>query len=201
MGIPLKISKNIPVSDVVRRRKVGPPQRSSKQYSEREEALPAGRVSVYCLGSGLDLQALRAQVFRKVQKTKSNSNGTETEEPSSLKRDFEPVGKRSLIEEVDDEMLHVSNAPLFISIENRSNYRSKADSSERFVSTLSKVDSVASELLSDDVTSASGSEYEIDGRDSIVRIDEDDISDTEWKTRETLLMATQDIFYFDYGCL
>jgi uncharacterized Rmd1/YagE family protein len=201
MGIPQKISKNIPLSDVVRRRKVGPPQRASKSYPEREEALPAGRVSVYCLGAGLDLQALRAQVFRKVQKTESNSNSTEAEDPSSHKRPFEPVSKRSLIEEVDEEMLHVSNAPLFISIENRSNYRSKADSSDRLVSSLSRVDSVASQLLSDDVLSTRGSELDIDDRGSVVRIDEDDISDTEWKTRETLLMATQDIFYFDYGCV
>ena len=31
----------------------------------REESLAAGRVSVYCIGAGLDLQALRAHVFRR----------------------------------------------------------------------------------------------------------------------------------------
>lgn len=202
MGIPLKNLKNGPVSDVVRRRKVGPPQRIGKMYPEREEALPAGRVSVYCLGAGLDLQALRSQVFREVQKTEL-MNSTDAVETSLLKRSFEPVSKRSLLEEVDDEMLHVSNAPLLISIENRSNYRPKVDSSDRLVSTLSRVDSVAAALLSDDITSANGSssELEMKDRDSLLRIDEDDISDMEWKTRETLLMATQDIFYFDYGCV
>lgn len=203
MGIPQKISKSIPASDVVRRRKVGPPQRSGKSYPEKEEALPAGRVSVYCLGSGLDLQALRAQVFRKVQKTQSDYNGTEAEELFRQSGSYESPSKRSLIDEVDDEMLHVSNAPLFISIENRSNYRSKADISDRFESTLSDGDSSESRPFFGDsiLSSDAESELDMDDLNRVVRIDEDDISDTEWKTRETLLMATQDIFYFEYGCV
>ena len=27
------------------------------------------------------------------------------------------------------------------------------------------------------------------------------MSDEEWKQRELLMMTTQDIFYFDYGCV
>jgi hypothetical protein len=40
-----------------RRKKVGPPNRKGKSG---EENLAAGRVSVYCIGSGLDLEALRS---------------------------------------------------------------------------------------------------------------------------------------------
>jgi len=32
-------------------------------------------------------------------------------------------------------------------------------------------------------------------------IDDDDEEGMAWKTKESLLMATQDIFYFDYGCV
>lgn len=48
-----------------RRRKVGPPNRGGSGKISREENLAAGRVSVYCIGAGLDLQALRAHVFRR----------------------------------------------------------------------------------------------------------------------------------------
>lgn len=49
-----------------RRRKVGPPNRGgNSKLTSREESLAAGRVSVYCIGAGLDLQALRAHVFRR----------------------------------------------------------------------------------------------------------------------------------------
>lgn len=51
-----------------RRRKVGPPNRAgggNGQMKSREENLVAGRVSVYCIGAGLDLGALRAHVFRR----------------------------------------------------------------------------------------------------------------------------------------
>ena len=72
MGIPQKNSlpqdfkKDDSLRTEARRRKVGPPNRSgSNSMKSREESLAAGRVSVYCIGAGLDLQALRAHVFRR----------------------------------------------------------------------------------------------------------------------------------------
>jgi hypothetical protein len=72
MGIP---QKNLQPQDQrkddafrteARRRKVGPPNRGGNNIMKsREESLAAGRVSVYCIGAGLDLQALRAHVFRR----------------------------------------------------------------------------------------------------------------------------------------
>ena len=66
LGIPQDNKKDATDSlrTEARRRKVGPPNRAGKLVS-REENLAAGRVSVYCIGAGLDLQALRAHVFRR----------------------------------------------------------------------------------------------------------------------------------------
>ena len=73
MGIPQKMSPSQEfkkegngdsLRTEARRRKVGPPNRGGNGKL-REENLAAGRVSVYCIGAGLDLQALRAHVFRR----------------------------------------------------------------------------------------------------------------------------------------
>lgn len=203
MGIPQKNADSIPASDKVRRRKVGPPQRNGgKLNSVREEALAAGRVSVYCLGSGLDLQALRAQVSRKGPKASQDEGYSEPLDLGS---------NQSIMENVDDEVLHVSNTPLFISLQKRANYRPTADVNADELA--GKLRLVAAELSTENLLSSGSSEItsiaEFDprdrnrdrGADTISRIDEDDISDADWKTREVLLMATQDIFYFDYGCV
>lgn len=72
MGIPQKNSspqefkKDDAFRTEARRRKVGPPNRGGgSNLKSREESLAAGRVSVYCIGAGLDLPALRAHVFRR----------------------------------------------------------------------------------------------------------------------------------------
>jgi uncharacterized Rmd1/YagE family protein len=157
------------------RRKMGPPQR---KLNSREENKLAGRVSVYCVGAALDLQALRAHVFRRGFGQNYQQRTNDTEKPDLvLTRD------RSLDSEIDDEVLHVSNAPLFISpiTEQRmSPHSSWTDDSDNWGA--EKSDS---------------SEGFLDGSDDGER----DLSDAEWKARENLLMATQDIFYFDYGCV
>jgi hypothetical protein len=82
MGIP---QKNLPQDQrkddsyrtEARRRKVGPPNRSgNNSMKSREESLAAGRVSVYCIGAGLDLQALRAHVFRRGFGNQNNDVGS-----------------------------------------------------------------------------------------------------------------------------
>jgi uncharacterized Rmd1/YagE family protein len=101
---------------------------------------------------------------------------------------------------VDDEVLHVSNAPLFIAADNRASRRIRnGDGEEWFVS-----DAVSFSETSDFSAPVEDEnkikEYEF-SRSVATRDDEDDVSDDEWKTRELLLMATQDIFYFAYGCV
>jgi uncharacterized Rmd1/YagE family protein len=206
LGIPQKPVKNSAAPDVVRRRKVGPPQRSNKLNPMKEEALAAGRVSVYCLGSGLDLQALRAQVFRRGIKSPSDRNSTDTEEN---------LLNSGLIAEdsADNEVLHVSNAPLFISVGKKGSFRSEITDGRPTQATpdalgLTPGDNVYENLLpSGDLELPIKVEFESTDRekenilDDYLLTDEDQISDTEWKNREVLLMATQDIFYFDYGCV
>eukprot|EP00596_Hydrurales_sp_CCMP1899_P005621 CAMPEP_0119040468 /NCGR_PEP_ID=MMETSP1177-20130426/10394_1 /TAXON_ID=2985 /ORGANISM="Ochromonas sp, Strain CCMP1899" /LENGTH=406 /DNA_ID=CAMNT_0007005527 /DNA_START=46 /DNA_END=1263 /DNA_ORIENTATION=+ len=164
-----------------RRKKVGPPNRKGKSG---EENLAAGRVSVYCIGSGLDLEALRAHVFRRGF-GQGGAIGTivEGEEVKAglvLARDRpgdEDLG-------VDDEVLHVSNAPLFIAQTKKERRDTGNREDWELAQSASKDSPVSSEYES---SKSKGNEY--------------DISDEEWKTRETLLMATQDIFYFGYGCV
>ena len=67
----------------------------------------------------------------------------------------------------DEEVLHVSNAPLFISLDNSIDNKKTAP-----------------DLLNSENFDANTDEEE-----------------NSWKARERLLMTTQDIFYFDYGCV
>jgi uncharacterized Rmd1/YagE family protein len=189
LGIPQKPVKNSAAPDVIRRRKVGPPQRSNKLNPMKEEALAAGRVSVYCLGSGLDLQALRAQVFRRGIKSPSDRNSTDTEEN---------LLNSGLIAEdsADNEVLHVSNAPLFISVGKKNSFRAEINDGKPTQATpdalgLTPGDNVFENLLpSGDLEVPIRVEFESTDREKENILD-----------REVLLMATQDIFYFDYGCV
>ena len=107
---------------------------------------------------------------------------------------------------VDDEVLHVSNAPLFIATEKRNNNdnsRSRGnDDEDWFRSPNEKKNSGPTGFAISPPAEADGVMKEFEFSRSIsTKEDEDDISDDEWKTREILLMATQDIFYFGYGCV
>lgn len=101
---------------------------------------------------------------------------------------------------VDDEVLHVSNAPLFIAADKRASRRIRnGDGEEWFVSdavSFSETSDFSAPIEDENKIK----EYEF-SRSVATRDDEDDVSDDEWKTRELLLMATQDIFYFAYGCV
>jgi hypothetical protein len=107
------------------RRKMGPPQRKLKVHDEDKVS---GRVSVYCVGSEIDIQALRVHVFRrgfgnnKLQSTTTtitNSSSSTTETLSSTIIPELTLSRRPEDIDLDDEVLHVSNAPLFIAADNK----------------------------------------------------------------------------------
>lgn len=118
IGIPTKNAGSIqPAIDIgSRRRKVGPPDRSGKYNQAREEVLAAGRVSVYCLGAGLDLVALKAHVFRRGVKETTSEKSIEVEGQDQVKTSV----LKSIPEAETDEMLHVSNFPFYMPVENES---------------------------------------------------------------------------------
>jgi hypothetical protein len=93
IGIPQKntspqdIKRDDNLRSEARRRKVGPPNRGGNNNLKREETLAAGRVSVYCLGASLDLQTLRAHVFRRGFGSQNVDVGTIVE----VRRILQPV--------------------------------------------------------------------------------------------------------------
>lgn len=162
---------NISNSVKAGRRKMGPPQR--KLSSRDDEASSYGRVSVYCVASSIDLPALCTHVFRR-------SFGNNELQPGERPELVMTRGQSGGDEALDDDVLHVSNAPLFMS--GNDTYQKISASqwsgdSEQWDDTF---------MLAEGDSSTGGDRSE---------------SDQLWKTRETLLMATQDIFYFDYGCV
>eukprot|EP00596_Hydrurales_sp_CCMP1899_P005461 CAMPEP_0119034330 /NCGR_PEP_ID=MMETSP1177-20130426/1317_1 /TAXON_ID=2985 /ORGANISM="Ochromonas sp, Strain CCMP1899" /LENGTH=439 /DNA_ID=CAMNT_0006991687 /DNA_START=245 /DNA_END=1561 /DNA_ORIENTATION=+ len=192
IGIPTRNAGSIqPAVDVgSRRRKVGPPDRSGKYNVAREEVTAAGRVSVYCIGAGLDLVALKAHVFRRgiketVKSILAEGKDLEVNNGAIL---------RSIPADETDEMFHVSNFPFCMPAENE-NSQSNSDIIGNEPSPAEGSDS-DSTLVATDINQVSDL-----GPYSFSKAMEDEISDKQWKARETLLMATQDIFYFDYGCV
>lgn len=130
------------------RRKMGPPQRKFGYQPPLEQTPTVGRVSVYCVGSALDLEALRVHVFRK------GFGGDENKNDFHLSKGAEDQ------DVIDDEVLHVTNGP-------SSFEKSRQDDGE-------------------------------EGTGSSVLENSDEVS---WKTKVMVGMATQDIFYFEYGCV
>jgi uncharacterized Rmd1/YagE family protein len=158
-------------NDQVTRRKMGPPQR---KRDAQESNIGYGRVAVYCVGSSIDIVSLRTHVFRRNFGTSNSFIAESGGRPElALSR-----GMAGIPEQLDDEVLHVSNAPLFIS--SNDSMISKVDALQWSYNNMERVE----DLENPDYASDSGQD-----------------SDEIWKTREKLLLATQDIFYFDYGCV
>ena len=101
-------SNSIPEDQVSRTKsKMGRPQRKLT-YSKIDADAP-GRVSVYCVGTAIDLNALRAHVFRRgFGSNQMKSIGDHSTPELTLTR---KTGE----DDLDDEVLHVSNVPLFFS--------------------------------------------------------------------------------------
>lgn len=133
--------------------------KSNKKRTARRKVVgdsgtfPVGRVSAYCVGSSINLQALRAHVFRRGF-GKSNDDYV----------DNNLVLSRGGVD--DDGVLHISNAPLIVNM-----------GSEQQVNSYELLDSISGDI--------------------IVDVDSEVVS----KTQERVMMATQDVFYFDYGCV
>ena len=163
--------------------KMGPPQR---KLNSKTENLATGRVSVYCVGSAIDLDKLRAHVFRRgfgSNKQKWDDGGHDDIDASPeliLTRKAEDT-------EIDDEVLHVSNAPVFISSLNERKKSPKNIADDREDHPL-----VAYEY-NDNLPTQNTKSQQQGGDD----IDEE----YELRTKELLAMSTQDIFYFEYGCV
>ena len=207
MGIPQNSAGISLKPDVVRRRKAGAPQRGGKINPAKEEIVAAGRVSVYCLGAGLDLRALRRHVSLKSLKNLDMIKQVECSEGGNSQQNARQnlllLSDRDSSNDSYDEIMHVSNAPVYISLDKRVAKSSKTDKNVRTES-MTVEDILGSQVASTGGDSAlfhilsSGSSREMD---TFSKADEDGISDNEWKTREQFLLASQDIFYFDYGCV
>ncbi len=194
-----------------RRAKMGPPKRK-QNYNSREDReyevkdnfasplLPrAGRVSVYCVGSGIDISSLRAHVFRRgfgnsinhQQFSPHNASYDQTEIIASTntlrltRRAEDPI--------LDDEMLHVSNAPILISTSNHGPAWDKEEQLEEMLD----------EANIDHQHNTYRNPLRTSGIDTFEMSQHRSESNTQLnpKTKEKLLMATQDIFYFEYGCV
>jgi hypothetical protein len=162
-----------------------------------DEAL-TGRVSVYCVGAALDLQALRSHVFRRGFGNQRSDQLSNDEDDARKAELVLARGKPGEISIADDEVLHISNAPLFIAAAEKRATRRGDVVAENQV----PMDGWETEVLDNFTPSTSvvGTSSTL-VRDSGDREQDNDLSDEEWKQRELLLMTTQDIFYFDYGCV
>lgn len=159
---------------------MGPPQR---KLTAREENLMSGRVSVYCVGAAIDLQALRAHVFRRGFGRKEGLSKENYTPELTLTRNQQMENP-----ELDEEVLHVSNAPLFIAADNRLTTAWSDDGLDWDVEKTKESDFERSSVSTSVLTSATST--------SALTSEEMD-----WKTKEMLIMSTQDIFYFEYGCV
>lgn len=145
--------------------KVGRPQRKLAS----EESTSSGRVSVYCVGDSINIKALRAHVFRRgFGGNKEITNGTISSSSSLV------LTRSNYLEIEDDEVLHVSNAPLFITID--TNPYQRVHDNSIWDNTLDEASSRTERMAEQNDKNL-------------------------WDAKESLLMATQDVFYFDYGCV
>jgi uncharacterized Rmd1/YagE family protein len=151
--------------------------------SGNEQLQKTGRVSVYCVGSSIDLEGLRGYIFRKSfgNEGRSSTVGDKNEEASTsisriqfTRASINDYDKDPEID--DDDVFHVTNAPLVISpLINKE--EKKADDPSSLLSSSSAASSSSSTLPTSQQ------------------------SNMDWKTKEVLLMSLQDIFYFGYGCV
>lgn len=114
----------------------------------KEDIKSCGRVSVYYVGSSIDLTGLRSHVFRK-KFDNGDNNG---------------INRQN--EDFDEKYVHLWNSPICIAPD-------KEDDKEK---------EKRSDNSEEDTT-----EYQEDELDS--------------KTKEIVALSTQDIYYFQYGCI
>ena len=243
------------------RRKLGPPQR---KLIDKNDISSLGRVSVYCVGSSINLLSLRAHVFRrgfsynyysknKIESDSSNTSSTESQDYVMTSLPNLMLSRRPEDVALDEEVLHISNAPsLYLSSalqssrynnynSNNNHYNngnqyngppSKASSSSPPASSSSTIDTSTTTTTGGDAGAGTvcDSDKTIDNKDTISSTDPsssdpnyntgggdvattapsssssthaDDINEEALLARSDrqLVMLTQDIFYFEYGCV
>jgi uncharacterized Rmd1/YagE family protein len=168
-------SKIVPKSSKVRR--TAQAQRKNKMKQQANDVQVA-RVSVYCVGAGLDLSALNAHVFRREF---ASSGGGERDESRKIVSSIGGGGSTtggggsSSSETTSDEVLHVSSDP-------------SGNLWQEFVDRYGE-----------------GNNYESGGSSSSsVKTSEggdNESNNIEWDYFGQQVMSTQDIFYYDYGCV
>lgn len=191
------------------RRKMGPP-RSRKQLSNDPSSQIVGRVSVYCVGAGIDLEGLRAHVFRRGFSggNSQSQQPLEDQHSQSLSLDSSPESvdlsnmmlTRSIANEadIDDEVLHISNSPLFMNLNLMGTKQVNAVSQQSSANIMKIARSGRN--IWDPSSSISNEEEAQDQNEVHSDESEDEDDEAELIRRNKLLfMATQDIFYFDYG--
>lgn len=170
------------------RRKMGPPQRKLSQ-SQIEKDLTTGRVSVYCVGAEIDLVALRAHVFRRGFGSANHKSDSERPELVLTR------GQGSNMETDEDEVLHVTNAPLYVSTLDSM----KVDGSGNVLRSESGLVKIDSNGATKNEIIAAAAAADLVETERI--LSDDSAIEAEMLLKEKLLMATQDVFYFDYGCV
>jgi len=172
------------------RRKMGPPQRKlSADQVELDQT--TGRVAVYCVGAEIDLVALRAHVFRRGFGA-AGSSTAQSQAQAQAQMLLARGGARGGVDSEEDEVCHVTNAPLYVS-----------------PSMLQRPELAASNTAGSEVTDAewvdsNNGKVAAAATADLVKSEsslQDSALEAETRLKEQLLMATQDIFYFDYGCV
>ena len=226
------------------RRKMGPPQRKLSQ-SQIEKDMTAGRVSVFCVGAAIDIVALRAHVFRRGFGS-ANHKFQAGEQPELVL-----TRGQSGAETDDEEVLHVSNAPLYITTDRMlgaikldadgciiqpdgvvgddcgtskstsgigSGSHDGSDSSDdatSIVGNTSDNGSGGGSSSSNGGSGGSGGSQNLNSNSKnmaatasygniwaeVSASEEEAMDEVDLQMRQKLLMATQDVFYFDYGCV
>lgn len=235
------------------RRKLGPPQR---KLVDKNDISSLGRVSVYCVGSSINLLSLRAHVFRrgfsynyysksKLESDSSSSNAstmTDSQDDVMASLPNLMLSRRPEDVALDEEVLHISNAPsLYLSSAlQSSSYNSYNSNNNHYNGPPSKASSSASSSTTIDTSTGGAdtgtvgnSDKNLDSKDSVATTitdpspnndpnyyntggdvatkssssssssHADDSSEEAPLTRtdRQLVMLTQDIFYFEYGCV
>lgn len=140
-------SKVAPKSSKTRR--TAQSQRKNKFSQQNSNDVEVGRVSVYCLGASVDLNALRSHIFRRSFDNKQKNDGDMSLSATGNNGDDS--------DKIEDDVLHISNG--------------------------------SSDLLWQEFSQQVG----VDEGSSNEEID--------WNLLGQRVMSSQDIFYYDYGCV
>ena len=185
-------------------RKLGPPSRRSIQpqrptAEEQTEQITTGRVSVHCVGSSINLAELRAHVFRR---------GFGTVSSDLVMDDIIDRMSLKLDRSDSEEYLHISNEPMFVTTNAQgaagipdTNVKVLLFTSLHFTLLL-HLTSLATQPYAMAINYWSQEQQLENGDNDSGNGNGNGQSQQEISRHmDAMLMATQDVFYFDYGCV